>query len=262
MAESAPFIPFRKMNQVRNGGLLIEYTDNTFNSAITEITNIGAVTSSSIAAIGTSTSTAITTIATSVSQSNASTRSTVTNISSSVSYILDQQNIDIASLENAITSAVRTSKVFISKEIPYGVADGVNTTFTLEHIPTPGSEHLYLNGLLVEEGADTDYFISGSTITFSEPLLAGMQLQCTYHYNSEQLTNVFVDKEIPYGPINGINKTFTLADNPVMGSEHLYMNGVLQQSGGNDYVIDNNVIIFIEAPLEGMVLRCTYYYNI
>jgi len=262
MAESASPIPFRKLNQFRNGGLALEYTNNSFNAAATEIVNIGVVTSSSIAAIGTSTSTAITNIATSVSQSNATTRNILTDISGSVSYTLDQQNIDIASLENAITSAVRTSKVFISKEIPYGAVDGVNTTFTLEHAPTPGSEHLYLNGLLVEEGADTDYFISGSTITFSEPLLAGMQLQCTYHYNSEQLTNVFVDKEIPYGLINGTNKTFTLADNPVLGSEHLYLNGVLQQSGGNDYVIDNNVIIFIEAPLEGMTLRCTYYYNI
>jgi hypothetical protein len=262
MAESASPIPFRKLNQFRNGGLALEYTNNSFNAAATEIVNIGVATSSSIAAIGTSTSTAITNIATSVSQSNATTRNILTDISGSVSYTLDQQNIDIASLENAITSAVRTSKVFISKEIPYGAVDGVNTTFTLEHAPTPGSEHLYLNGLLVEEGADTDYFISGSTITFSEPLLAGMQLQCTYHYNSEQLTNVFVDKEIPYGLINGTNKTFTLADNPVLGSEHLYLNGVLQQSGGNDYVIDNNVIIFIEAPLEGMTLRCTYYYNI
>jgi len=262
MAESASPIPFRKLNQFRNGGLALEYTNNSFNAAATEIVNIGVVTSSSIAAIGTSTSTAITNIATSVSQSNATTRNILTDISGSVSYTLDQQNIDIVSLENAITSAVRTSKVFISKEIPYGAVDGVNTTFTLEHAPTPGSEHLYLNGLLVEEGADTDYFISGSTITFSEPLLAGMQLQCTYHYNSEQLTNVFVDKEIPYGLINGTNKTFTLADNPVLGSEHLYLNGVLQQSGGNDYVIDNNVIIFIEAPLEGMTLRCTYYYNI
>jgi hypothetical protein len=262
MAERATVAPSRKMNQFRNGGLAIEYTNNAFNSAATEMVNLGAVTSSSIAAIGTSTSTAITTIATSVSQSNATTRTAVTNMSSSVSYTLDQQNIDIASLENAISNAVRSSKVFVSKEIPYGATDGSNTTYALEHTPTPGSEHLYLNGLLVEEGADTDYFISGSTITFSEPLLAGMQLQCTYHYNSEQPTNVFVDKEIPYGTIDGRNKTFVLADNPVMGSEHLYLNGVLQQSGGNDYVIDNSTIIFIEAPSEGMTLRCTYYYSI
>ena len=262
MAERATVAPSRKMNQFRNGGLALEYTNVAFNSAVTEIANIGAVTSSSIATITDTTSTAITNIATSVSQSNTTIQNIVTNISSSVTYTLDQQNIDIASLENAIGNAVRSSKVFVSKEIPYGATDGSNTTYTLEHIPTPGSEHLYLNGLLVEEGADTDYFISGSTITFSEPLLADMQLQCTYHYNSEQPTNVFVDKEIPYGLINGVNKTFTLADNPVMGSEHLYLNGMLQQSGGNDYVIDNSTIIFIEAPLEGMVLRCTYYYSI
>jgi hypothetical protein len=262
MAERSSGAPSRKMNQFRNGGFALEYTNVAFSSAVTEIANIGATTSSSIATISDTTNTAITSIAATVSQSNATINNTLTSISSSVTYTLDQQNIDIASLENAVSSAVRSSKVFVSKEIPYGAIDGSNTTYTLEHTPTPGSEHLYLNGLLVEEGADTDYFISGSTITFSEPLLAGMQLQCTYHYNSEQPTLVFVDKEIPYGTIDGRNKTFTLADNPVLGSEHLYLNGLLQQSGGNDYVIDNNVIIFIEAPAEGMVLRCTYYYNI
>jgi hypothetical protein len=38
----------------------------------------------------------------------------------------------------------------------------------------------------------------------------------------------FVDKEIPSGSINGSNTTFTLANTPVSGSEHLYLNGILQ----------------------------------
>jgi hypothetical protein len=37
------------MNQVRNGGLVIEYTNTAFNVATNQIANIGADTSSSIA---------------------------------------------------------------------------------------------------------------------------------------------------------------------------------------------------------------------
>jgi hypothetical protein len=69
----------------------------------------------------------------------------------------------------------------------------------------------------------------------------------------------FVDKEIPSGSINGSNTTFTLADTPVAGSEHVYLNGVLQESGsGNDYTISGATITMLTAPLTGEKLRVSY----
>ena len=56
----------------------------------------------------------------------------------------------------------------------------------------------------------------------------------------------FVDKEIPSGSINGSNTAFTLANTPVVGSEHVYLNGVLQESGaGNDYTISGTAITML-----------------
>jgi len=54
-----------------------------------------------------------------------------------------------------------------------------------------------------------------------------------------------VTREIPSGIINGINDTFTLANTPITGTEHVYVNGILQDEGsGNDYTISGNTIIF------------------
>jgi hypothetical protein len=69
----------------------------------------------------------------------------------------------------------------------------------------------------------------------------------------------FVDKEVPTGAINGSNTSFTLANTPTSGTEHVYLNGLLQESGaGNDYTITANTITFIIAPLTGEKIRVTY----
>lgn len=69
----------------------------------------------------------------------------------------------------------------------------------------------------------------------------------------------FVDKETPSGTINGSNTGFTLANTPTAGTEHLYLNGILQRSGsGNDYTISGNAITFTTAPVSGDILLCSY----
>ena len=69
----------------------------------------------------------------------------------------------------------------------------------------------------------------------------------------------FVDKEIPSGAINGSNTAFVLANTPTAGTEHVYLNGILQESGGgNDYTISTNTITMLTAPLSGEKIRCTY----
>ncbi len=58
-----------------------------------------------------------------------------------------------------------------------------------------------------------------------------------------------ITREIPSGAINGTNVTFTLANTPVTGTEHVYLNGVLQDEGAlNDYTISGAVITMNDAP--------------
>jgi len=72
-----------------------------------------------------------------------------------------------------------------------------------------------------------------------------------------------INREIPKGDLNGINFIFTLSRVPIEGSEHIYLNGLLQENGEeNDYIIRNSDIIFLTPPERDYKLRCTYYYNL
>lgn len=73
-----------------------------------------------------------------------------------------------------------SNTAFVDKEIPSGVTDGVNVTFILTSIPIPGSEHLYLNGLLQDEGITEDYTIIDNIITYNEAPDPNMKLRCSY----------------------------------------------------------------------------------
>lgn len=90
--------------------------------------------------------------------------------------------------------------------------------------------------------------LNTTAITWTNPITSG------------GLTSAnFVDKEIPSGSINGSNTAFTLANTPTAGSEHVYLNGVLQESGaGNDYTISGASITMLTAPLTGEKLRVSY----
>ena len=75
-------------------------------------------------------------------------------------------------------------------------------------------------------------------------------------------SQIFADKEIPIGNINGVNDFFVLSHIPIEGSEHVYLNGLLQESGvRNDYIISDSDITFLTPPEENSKIRCTYYYN-
>jgi len=184
----------------------------------------------------------------------------VTQSLGQISQSLTTQSIQIDGLSST-ANALNASKIFVNKETPSGSIDGVNTIYVLEHTPTLGSEHLYLNGLLIDSRSSTDYSISGSIITFDQPLLPGMKLNCTYYYVDNTPVKVFKDKETLSGVIDGINKVFTLQYPPVEDSEHIYLNGLLQESGINgDYQVSDSTITFKEAPPTDTNLRCTYYH--
>ena len=73
---------------------------------------------------------------------------------------------------------------FVANEVPTGVINGTNDTFTLAHLPIIGSQMLFKNGLQMAAGISNDYTISGSTITFTPDAIPepGDTLSITYIY--------------------------------------------------------------------------------
>lgn len=58
-------------------------------------------------------------------------------------------------------------------------------------------------------------------------------------------TGPYVVREVPTPVPDGINDTFYLSTGAAFGSESVYVNGILQQSGpSNDYVLTNDVLVF------------------
>jgi hypothetical protein len=64
--------------------------------------------------------------------------------------------------------------------------------------------------------------------------------------------------EPPSGPINGVNRTFFLANAPLGGTLALYQDGARLAGHGGDYNITSNVITFVVAPLMGDTLLADY----
>ena len=71
------------------------------------------------------------------------------------------------------------SITIITREIPVGLINGTNTTFTLANTPVANSEQVFLNGLL-QDIRGIDYSISGADITFLIPPLSGDRILVTY----------------------------------------------------------------------------------
>lgn len=68
---------------------------------------------------------------------------------------------------------------------------------------------------------------------------------------------IHIDKENPTGLIDDDNTIFQLSYEPILNSEHVYLNGLLQENG-EDYIIDGKSIIFSDSPMFGMRIRCSY----
>jgi hypothetical protein len=72
-------------------------------------------------------------------------------------------------------------------------------------------------------------------------------------------TGNIVTRETPAGAINGSNTSFTLASNPTVNTEQVFLNGLLLEPGaGNDYTISGATITMLSAPLTGDRLKANY----
>ncbi len=262
MAESPTRAPLRPFNQFRNRGIVINYTNDVSDAIYNTLANVSSSVAGTISTVSSSIVTKVDTGYTELSASISSSRATISSSIAGFTQTMESQSNMLETVVDLALSSTKSTNIQVYKEVPIGSIDGTNAIFDLRNEPVMGSEHLYLNGLLVEDGPYSDYTISGSVITFCEPLLAGMKLHCTYYYATTTTVRLFADKEQPYGAVDGTNTSFALAHEPVLGSEHVYLNGILQESSGEDYSMETNTIYFIVAPESGSRLRCTYYYEV
>ena len=68
----------------------------------------------------------------------------------------------------------------IYAETPSGIFNGINNVFVLLNMPKPGTEMIFLNGVLQKEGNNYDYVLSEKNIFFNESPLNGSSISCNY----------------------------------------------------------------------------------
>ena len=74
------------------------------------------------------------------------------------------------------------------------------------------------------------------------------------------LMGTYMVREVPAGNRDGFNVTFSLANAPIAGTEMVFLNGLLQNSGsGNDYTISGQNITMASAPVATDVILVTYW---
>ena len=73
-----------------------------------------------------------------------------------------------------------------------------------------------------------------------------------------QRTKQPVFNETPTGVIDGANKIFTLAHVPVLGTEQIFLNGLLKVPT-TDYTISGATVTFVTAPAIASTLRAHYW---
>lgn len=128
------------------------------------------------------------------------------------------------------------------------IAEGTNLYFTDERVDDRVAA-LIQNGT----GLNWTYNDVLNTLTgnvtlapFStSDLVEGSNLYYTDARVTAVINGAFVDNEVPSGTIDSVNDTFTLAFTPVVGSEHLFKDGMRQKPGAlNDYTISGDTITF------------------
>jgi len=86
-------------------------------------------------------------------------------------------------VSNESADAVQESDV-ICNEIPSGLINSLNTSYTIANLPVSGTVEVYLNGLLQAPGVGLDYTISGQTITFVKAPRTNSDLYVSYIINN------------------------------------------------------------------------------
>jgi len=91
-------------------------------------------------------------------------RSIVGSSSIQVTYNGTSGNLELAAITGS--TGVVVAPNFVVRELVNETPNGSITAFTIDNAPIAGTEHVYVNGVLMNQGSGNDYTISGVTITF------------------------------------------------------------------------------------------------
>lgn len=134
---------------------------------------------------------------------------------------------------------------------------------TLNQFATTSASAL---GAKLSGGADGQLFIGKTDGTFVPATLTeGSNVTITNGNGSITIaasitSATWVASEALTGTLDGSNTVFTLSNTPIINSQTIYINGLMQDIG-DDYTISGNTVTFVIAPLAGSRPVANYQYG-
>jgi hypothetical protein len=117
---------------------------------------------------------------------------------------------------------------------------------TSEPLPVgcpPDGELIFVNGVLLDEGALDDYTVAGGIITFNDTIGIGQVIEILH------VDDVAVTMGRTVYLSDGALSTYQLPTGPTGGTELVFVNGILMTAGLEyDYSISGNTVVLSETP--------------
>lgn len=160
-----------------------------------------------------------------------------------------------------VATTLTKNAVTVGPTSPAGLVDGINTEYTLPHVPLTGTLQVYYNGLLQKRGETYDYLEADRVVAFNEPPHPGSSITVIY----DRLSSMEILGEVPILDechCEGSLPKYNLEYTPESDSMKLYLNGLLKKLG-EDYTIDGNAISFTYVfPPDLFVVQVYYRVNL
>ena len=172
--------------------------------------------------------------------------------------------VNVGTNTGNLTGITRTSSTqpFFQVEVENVTFDGTDASFTTlsggstQVLPASDNFLIFLNSTLQIKGTSSAYTYTGSTITFTEPPLAGMDFYGFYFGKLTQLDDIapFFDNKKKTFTMKENTEPFSLeSDNATVQAQNnllIFLNGVYQEPGVA-YSLTGSIIEFSEAPRAG-----------
>ena len=88
----------------------------------------------------------------------------------------------VANLDSIIAGITGNNVQIVWNEVPSGMINGINLSFTLEFTPKNGRVLVFINGIIQEGDSNRrDFYITDRTITFDNAPRSGSKVLVTYN---------------------------------------------------------------------------------
>jgi hypothetical protein len=154
-----------------------------------------------------------------------------------------------------------TAGLEVAFSLEQASGDGSTKVFTLSDTPLSGSLIATVNGQVQEAGAQADYNLSGSTVTFASSSVPsnGARISFRYAIGSGTPTVAFATDQATG---TGSLATFTLTNAPLSGALTVAVNGQVQEPGAlADYTLSASTVTFNTASIPASAARISFHYG-